>query len=86
MGKGKTKYKYKNTNVNAKVLKYYKIFHNKNGNKVGQRLASKQKVGFSPRVTHFEENSWNEKVGSNAKMRMTFSACLLQHTSFHNQG
>ena len=30
-GKGKMKYKYKNTKVIAKVLKYYKIFHNKNG-------------------------------------------------------
>ena len=35
-GKVKMKYKYKNTKVNAKVLKYYKIFHNKMGNKMGR--------------------------------------------------
>ena len=35
-GKVKMKYKYKNTKVNAKVLKFYKIFHNKMGNKMGR--------------------------------------------------
>ena len=35
-GKGRMKYKYKNTKVIAKVLKYYKIFHNKMGDKMGR--------------------------------------------------
>ena len=56
------------------------------GNKMGRGSRSKLKWRFSPRGTHFMEKVGNENVGSNAKMQTTFSACLLQHTSFHNKG